>query len=109
MIHCEKQALAVATIQTKYKILRHMIKDNIKLADPEAVKLYIKRDNKWSNGHKILAVFAYNEYAKMKGIQWTPPNYPKNARANQIKKGRNFSSLSTFAFGLYTVQRLSSR
>ncbi len=52
MIHCEKQAFADATIQTKYKILRHMIRENVNLADPETVKLYIKRNNKWSNGHK---------------------------------------------------------
>jgi integrase len=78
MIHCEKQALANATIQTKYKILRHMIRENVNLADPDTVKLYIKRNNKWSNGHKTLAVYTYNEYAKMKGIQWTPPYYPKN-------------------------------
>jgi integrase len=78
MIYCEKQAFADATIQTKYKILTHMIKENVNLADPEAVRLYIKRNNKWSNGHKNLAVFTYNECAKMKNIQWTPPLYPKN-------------------------------
>jgi len=78
MIHCEKQALAEQTIQTKYKILRHMIKEGVNLADPETVKLYISRNKKWSNGHKILAVYAYNEYAKMKEIQWTLPDYPKN-------------------------------
>jgi len=46
-----------------------MIRENVNLADPEAVKLYVKRNSKWSNCHKNLAVFTYNEYAKMKNIQ----------------------------------------
>jgi hypothetical protein len=40
MIHCEKQAFADATIETKYKILRHMIRENVNLAeDARAVRL----------------------------------------------------------------------
>ena len=78
LIHCQKQALAEPTIQTKYKILRVMIRNNVNLADPEAVKLFIARNKNWSNGHKILAVYAYNEYAKMENIQWTPPYYQNN-------------------------------
>ncbi len=78
IIHCEKQALAEPTIQTKYKILRVMTRNNVNLADPEQVKLFIARNKNWSNGHKILAVYAYNEYAKMENIQWTPPFYQNN-------------------------------
>jgi hypothetical protein len=37
IIHCQKQALAEPTIQTKYKILRVMIRNNVNLADPEQV------------------------------------------------------------------------
>jgi hypothetical protein len=78
MIHCEKQALAEQTIQTKYKILRHMIRENVNLADPEAAKLYIARNKKWSNGHKQIAVYAYDEYAKMEKIEWQAPFYHNN-------------------------------
>ena len=52
-----------------------MLRDNVNLADPEQIKLYIARKQTWNNGHKILAVYAYNEYAKMKAIQWTIPQY----------------------------------
>jgi integrase len=78
MIHLQKQAYMEQTIRTKYKILRVMIKDNVNLNDPEAVKLYIAKKHTWSNGHKIIAVYTYNEYAKMKNIQWTPPQYKRD-------------------------------
>jgi hypothetical protein len=78
IIHLQKQAYAESTIRTKYKILRAMLNDDVNLGDPEAVKLYIARKQTWSNGHKILAVYTYNEYAKMKGIQWTIPQYKRN-------------------------------
>lgn len=55
-----------------------MLNDNVNLGDPEAVKLYSARKQTWSNGHKILAAYTYNEYAKMKGIQWTIPQYKRN-------------------------------
>jgi integrase len=78
IIHLQKQAYAEPTIRTKYKILRTMLNDSVNLADPEAVKLYIARKPTWSNGHKILATYAYNEYARMKGIQWTIPQYRRD-------------------------------
>jgi len=55
-----------------------MLNDNTNLNDPEAVKLYIARKKTWSNGHRIIAVYAYDEYAKMKGIQWTAPIYMRD-------------------------------
>jgi hypothetical protein len=55
-----------------------MIRNNVNLADPEQVKLFIARNKNWSNGHKILAVYAHNEYAKMEQIHWSPPYYQNN-------------------------------
>jgi integrase len=78
IMHLQKQAYAEPTIRTKYKILRTMLNENVNLSDPEAVKLYIARKQTWSSGHKILAVYTYNEYTKMKGIQWTIPQYKRN-------------------------------
>ena len=78
IIHLQKQAYAEPTVRTKYKILRTMMNNNVNLNDPEAVKLFIARKQSWSNGHKILAVYTYNEYAKMKGIQWAMPQYKRD-------------------------------
>jgi hypothetical protein len=45
-----------------------MIRNNVNLSDPEAVAR--ARNKNWSNGHKILGVYAYNEFAKMEyGLQ----------------------------------------
>ena len=56
-----------------------MTRNNVNLADPEQVKLFIARNKNWSNGHKNAALYAYVEYCKMKAIQWTPTAiYPKN-------------------------------
>jgi len=70
--------MAEATIKTKYKILRVMTRNNINLSNPEDVKLFLARNKNWSNGHKILAVYAYNDYAKAFGIKWEIPYYKKN-------------------------------
>jgi integrase len=77
MIYLQKQAYAEPTIITKYKILKTMLNNNINLDNPEEVKLFIARRKSWSDGHKIIAVYAYNDYAKMKNIQWTPPQYER--------------------------------
>jgi len=55
-----------------------MLRNNVNLSNPEEVKLFVARNKKWSNGHKILAVYAYNDYAKMMGIKWEIPYYKKN-------------------------------
>jgi hypothetical protein len=78
LIYCQKQAMAEATTKTKYKILRVLTRNNISLSNPEDVKLFIARNKNWSNGHKILAVYAYNDYAKVFGINWEIPYYKKN-------------------------------
>jgi len=78
IMYCQKQAMAEATIRTKYKILRVMLRNNVNLSNPEEVKLFIARNKNWSNGHKISAVYAYNDYAKMLGIKWEIPYYKKN-------------------------------
>lgn len=70
--------MAETTIRTKFKILRVMTRNNVNLSDPEEVKLFVARNKNWSNGHKIIAVYAYNDYTKMLGIKWEIPYYKKN-------------------------------
>ena len=52
-----------------------MAKNNVNLQSPDEVMLFVARRKEWSKGHKQLAIYAYNEYTKMKGIQWAPPFY----------------------------------
>jgi len=77
-MHCQKQGFSDATTRTKSKILRVMINNNVNLNDPEAVKLFIAKRQSWSNGQKQVAVYAYDEYAKMEKIEWQAPFYHNN-------------------------------
>jgi len=52
-----------------------MIKHNVDLDNPEAVKLFIALREEWSNGHKQIAVYAYDNYTQIRNIEWKPPFY----------------------------------
>lgn len=93
IIHCQKVAFSDATTRTKFKILRVMINNNVNLADPEAVKLFIAQRKSWSSGHKQLAVYAYNEYAKMEKIQWQMPFYYANNKLPFVPTEKEIEAL----------------
>lgn len=78
MFHSQKAGFSDATTKTRYKILKLMAKNNVNLSDPEAVQLFIATRKEWSSGHKQIAVYAYDQYAKMQKIQWTAPFYDNN-------------------------------
>ena len=52
-----------------------MIREKVNLLDPDEVKLFIKRNKNWSDGHKVSAVYAYNDFCKMMKIEWEHPIY----------------------------------
>ncbi|MCW4046772.1 MAG: tyrosine-type recombinase/integrase [Candidatus Bathyarchaeota archaeon] len=76
--HLKKQGYSDATIKTRVKILKLMCKEGVDLGDPEAVKLFIANRESWSNGHRQIAVHAYDGFAEMLGIKWDPPYYENN-------------------------------
>ena len=78
LLYQKKNGFSDPTITTRFKILKIMSNNNINLDDPESVKLFIANRKSWSNGHKQIAVYAYTQYAKMKNIEWKPPNYKNN-------------------------------
>lgn len=55
------------------KLLKILIRQ-ANLHDPEDVKRAIAK-RPWKDGTKMLAVYAYDAFCKMKGIQWAPPKY----------------------------------
>jgi len=73
--HLKKQGYRDATIETRVKIIKLMKKHALNLLDPEAVKLFIAQRETWSDGHKQIAVQAYDGFAKMLHIKWEPPYY----------------------------------
>ena len=70
--------MAEGTAKRKFKILKIMARNNVNLSDPEEVKLFIAKNKNWKNGSKILATYAYNDYAQMANIKWEIPYYKKD-------------------------------
>jgi hypothetical protein len=56
-------------------VLRVMIRNNVNLLASEEVELFIKKYKNWSDGHKMVAAYAYSDFCKMLKIEWTPPKY----------------------------------
>ena len=75
-----KQGYREATITSKTRILKTLVKRGANLYDPESVKEVIAKQKTWSEGRKLNAVYAYDNFAKMMGISWQPPKY------NRIRK-----------------------
>ena len=76
--HLKKQGYSDSTIKTRIKILKLMNKQGVNLHDSEAVKLFIAKRDTWSNGHRQIAVTAYDGFAEMLSINWQPPFYDNN-------------------------------
>jgi integrase/transposase-like protein len=51
-----------------------LVKRGANMLDGESVKEVIAKQP-WKNGSKMLAVYAYDAFAKMQKISWTPPKY----------------------------------
>jgi integrase len=78
MLHLLRFGLSEATVKTKFKIMKLMAKKGVNLDDPEEEKLFIAKRKEWSNGHKQIAVYAYDYCAKMYKIRWHALFYENN-------------------------------
>jgi len=57
-------------------LIRQLIRSGANLLDPESVKTVISKQQRWKDGTKILAVYAYDIMAKhILKIKWTRPKY----------------------------------
>jgi len=57
-------------------LIRQLIRSGGNLLDPESVKTVISKQQRWKDGTKILAVYAYDIMAKhILKIKWTRPKY----------------------------------
>ena len=71
----KKEGYSDATIQTRVKIVRQLVREGCNVFNPDDVKKAIAVHEKWSPGHKQVAVHAYSSFAEMLGIKWDPPDY----------------------------------
>jgi len=71
----KKEGYAEATIEDYAYIIEVLAKRGADIFNPEQVKETIAKQSTWSNTRKWQAVKAYSAFAKMFGINWTPPKY----------------------------------
>jgi hypothetical protein len=83
----KKNRRAGSTILSRTKLLRTLVKQGASLYDPESTKETIAKQ-KWVDGRKSNAVDAYSAFLKMKGGNWEPPKYKKNAQ-NAVYSNRD--------------------
>jgi integrase len=70
----KNRGYAETTITTRTVILKVLVKRGANLYDPESVKETIANQN-WSDGRKMNAVYAYDQFLKLIGRTWEPPIY----------------------------------
>lgn len=73
--YMKRQGYAEGTIKNRTKLLKRMIKLGANLWDPEQIKEIIAAQEKWSEGYKTLAVYAYSTFLEMEGQTWKKPRY----------------------------------
>ena len=71
----QKQGYQETTIAGRDKKLRRLAQLGADLNNPESVKETIARQQKWKESMKESIVFAYDLYAKWKGLTWQKPRY----------------------------------
>lgn len=71
----KKEGYREATVKTRVKLLKQLMKEGTDLLEAEDVKKTIASHDSWCDGHKRVVVDAYNCFAEMFGIEWNPPHY----------------------------------
>ena len=71
----KRQGYAEGTIKNRTKLLKRMVKLGANLWESEHVKEVIATQEKWSEGYKALAVYAYSTFLEMEGLTWDQPRY----------------------------------
>jgi len=87
----KRNGLRDATIRNVVKALKFLAK-NCSLNDPNSVKDFIAR-LECNEGYKRNLVYAYDKYAKFKGLSWIKPKYQANNKLPKIPLEEKVSML----------------
>lgn len=100
MAYLERQG---AYADTSYiDLLKALVKDGGNLLNPESVKEKIARhkykdkngqEHPWKDSTKMLAVYAYDAFCKMKGIEWIKPRYQQGETILIIPEEKDLQQL----------------
>jgi len=85
-----------ASAGTEYpKIIGRLARKGANLLDPESVKATIMKQ-RWKNGTKILAIYAYDAFARMLELKWSPPKLRQEEHLPWIPDEKELDALIVF-------------
>jgi len=75
-----KQGYTIDVAKTRTRWLKRLITLGADLWNPESVKETISKQEKWTNGFKMLNVYAYEMFMTMESLTWTRPRYQQEEK-----------------------------
>jgi integrase len=94
--------------KNRFSMLKRLVNLGANLEDPESVKNILAKNQNWTEGYKMLLMYAYESYLKMEGRSWQRPRYrqtrtlpfiPTEEELDQLIAGAG-KKLGTFLQGL---------
>lgn len=94
--------------KNRINMIKRLVDLGANLLDPESVKEVLRKQEKWTDGYKMLMTYAYESFAKMEGLSWQRPRYkqeealpfiPTEEELDQLIAGAG-KKLGTFLQGL---------
>jgi integrase len=94
--------------KNRFHMLKRLANLGANLEDPESVKDILARNQTWTDGYKMLLMYAYESFLKMQGRSWqrpryrqtkTPPFIPTEEELDQLIAGAG-KKLGIFLQGL---------
>jgi integrase/rubredoxin len=94
--------------KNRFNMLKRLVNLGADLEDPESVKNILAKNQDWTEGYKMLLMYAYESFLKMEGRSWQRPRYkqtktlpfiPTEEELDQLINGSG-KKLGTFLQGL---------
>lgn len=89
----KKQGYKETTIVSRGTRLRRLVNLNADLDNPESVKEIIALQKNWKESMKEVVVFAYDLYAKWRGLKWQRPRYKAIRQLPYIPQEREIDDI----------------
>jgi integrase len=83
LLKLKKQGYAELTLEGISKRLR-FFERNTDVTDPETIKEFIAKQEKWGKAYKESMVNAYNHYVEHFGLTWNKPTYSRDERIPNV-------------------------
>ena len=94
--------------KNRFGMLKRLVNLGANLEDPESIKDILAKNHDWTEGYKMLLMYAYESFLKMEGRSWERPRYrqsrtlpfiPTEEELDQLISGSG-KKLGTFLQGL---------